>query len=98
MKVRTRAGASHLECTRCGARHEAEVLQGLSPCCGKPLYPRYDLDALRGTFTPASLVGRRADLWRYEEVLPVRAAEHRITLGEGYTPLLDAPRLAEATA
>jgi threonine synthase len=28
-------------------------------------------------------------------VLPVRAAEHRISLGEGFTPLIDAPRLAD---
>ena len=95
MTVRTRAGATHLECTRCGSTHDADVLIGLSPCCGKPLYPRYDLAALRETFTPASLVGRRPDLWRYEEVLPIRDPAHRVALGEGLTPLLDAPRLAK---
>jgi len=34
-------------------------------------------------------------MWRYAEVLPVRNPECRVTLGEGYTPLLDAPRLAD---
>ena len=96
MKVRTRAGATHLECTRCGSQYDADKLVGLSSCCAKPLYPRYDLEALRTSFTPAALVGRRPDLWRYEEVLPVRDPAHRITLGEGFTPLLDAPRLAVA--
>jgi threonine synthase len=85
---------THLECTRCGATYESEQLIRLSPCCDKPLYPRYDLAALRATFTPASLHGREATLWRYAEVLPVRDAQFRITLGEGWTPLLDAPRLA----
>ena len=94
MEVRTRAGATRLECTRCGAHYDADALAGLSSCCAKPLYPRYDLAAMRDSFTPASLSGRSADLWRYEEVLPVRDRAQRVTLGEGFTPLLDAPRLA----
>jgi threonine synthase len=89
-------GATHLECTRCGAEYESERLWGLSPCCRKPLYPRYDLAALAPRFRPALLPGREPTLWRYAEVLPVRAARYRLTLGEGLTPLLDSPRLAAA--
>ena len=37
---------------------------------------------------------REPTLWRYHEVLPVRNPENRITLGEGFTPLLEVPRLA----
>lgn len=85
---------SHLECTLCGARYDAEKLQGLSPCCSKPLYPRYDLQEIRTRFTPAALHGREPTLWRYAEVLPVRDPGNRLTLGEGFTPLLDAGRLA----
>jgi len=88
------AGAAHLECTRCGRAYESERLERLSPCCEKPLYARYDLDRLTGSFTPASLRGREPTLWRYAEVLPVRDAAFRVSLGEGYTPLLDSPRLA----
>jgi threonine synthase len=86
---------SHLECTLCGAHHEGEQLQRLSPCCNKPLYPRYNLAKIRSTFTPAILRGREPTLWRYAEVLPLRDVANRITLGEGFTPLLDAARLAE---
>jgi threonine synthase len=86
-------GATHLECTGTGERFESEQLIGLSPA-GKPLFARYDLDALRGRFTPAVVAGRRADLWRYEEVLPVRDRSCQVALGEGWTPLLDAPRTA----
>ncbi len=90
------AGVSHLECGMCGAAYgDAEQPWRLSPCCDRPLLARYDLPALRGRFTPTTLSGRPPDLWRYAEVLPVRAAEHRITLGEGFTPLVPAPRLAE---
>ena len=94
MTVRARAGASHLECTACGNSFDVDAIARLSTCCSKPLYPRYDLAALGASFTPASLAGRRADLWRYAEVLPVRDVAHRVTLGEGWTPLLDAARLA----
>jgi len=65
-------GATHLECTRCGARYESEALQRLSPCCEKPLYPRYDLDAIGARLSRDDLAGRSADLWRYAELLPVR--------------------------
>ena len=85
---------THLECTRCGARHDSERLQGLSTCCQKPLYARYDLQSIKNSFTPAALRGREPTLWRYAEVLPVRAARHRLTLGEGYTPLIETVRLA----
>jgi threonine synthase len=87
-------GASHLECTRCGSTYETERLWRLSPCCEKPLYARYDLARLAATFRPDVLRGRDPTLWRYTEVLPVREPARRLTLGEGFTPLLPAPRLA----
>ncbi len=87
------AGCTHLECTATGERHESEVLQTVSRA-GAPLYARYDLAALRGRFTPSLVAGRAPDLWRYAEVLPVRGRP--IRLGEGMTPLVEAPRLAAA--
>ena len=86
-------GATHLECSLTGQRVESERLVGLSQA-GKPLLARYDLASLRATFTRAAVAPRRADLWRYAEVLPVRDPAARIALGEGWTPLLDAPRTA----
>lgn len=85
---------THLACTACGQTHDATVPQNLSPCCSKPLYPAYDLAAAARTLTKAALAGRRADMWRYREVLPVRHKADIVTLGEGFTPLLPAPRLA----
>jgi threonine synthase len=90
-------GATHLECTSSGEVLPSEVLQGLSSA-GSPLFARYDLDALAGRFTPELVRGRSADLWRYAEVLPVRDPACRISLGEGWTPLVAAPRLARALA
>ncbi len=88
------AGATHLECTGTGQRFESEALMGLSPA-GKPLFARYDLAALKGRFKPTALRGRSADLWRYEEVLPVRDRACQVRLGEGWTPMVDADRTAE---
>jgi threonine synthase len=93
-KSTLRYGATHLECTRCGEKYESEQLWRLSTCCDRPLYPRYDLERIRPAFQPTDLSGRAPTLWRYAEVLPVRDPAYHLTLGEGFTPLLDAPRLA----
>ena len=87
---------THLECAACGVRHEARVLHNLCRECGKPLLVRYDLARASETLTRESLKGRRADLWRYREVLPVEREENVIALGEGWTPLLRAARLGRA--
>lgn len=88
-------GATHLECTRCGAAYTADALHRLSPCCERPLYPRYDLDAVGRRLSPDMLRGRSSDLWRYAELLPVRDPANAVRLGEGWTPLIETPRLAD---
>lgn len=85
---------SHLECTGCGAAHPADAPIGLCPSCGKVLHARYDLGVAARTLTRESLPHRRRDMWRYHEVLPVRDPRHILTLGEGGTPVLPAPRVA----
>jgi threonine synthase len=84
---------THLECANCGLEHEARRLLNLCTTCGKPLLVRYDLKQAARTLTKESLPGRRADLWRYREVLPVDSDENIVSLGEGWTPLLHARRL-----
>jgi threonine synthase len=69
-------------------------LHNLCRECGKPLLVRYDLERAARSLTKESLSGRPPDLWRYREVLPVERDENIVTLGEGWTPLLAAPRLA----
>ncbi len=87
-------GADHLECSATGEVFASEQLIGLS-AAGKPLLVRYDLNAHRNDFTPEAVSTRRADVWRYEEVLPVRDRTAQLTLGEGWTPLIDAHRTAD---
>jgi threonine synthase len=91
----TYSALSHLDCPRCGARHDADLVQGTCTC-GSPLLARYDLRQVAGLTSPQDIAGRPADLWRYHELLPVREAGHVVSLGEGMTPLLAMPRLGKA--
>jgi threonine synthase len=83
---------THLECSKTGKTYDADTLQNLSDV-GAPLLARYDL-ARFGAPPPGSWADR-PDLWRYAPLLPVRDAAHVFCLGEGWTPLLHAPRLGE---
>jgi len=87
---------SHLECALCGKELEADRLWNLCPACEKPLLARYDLEKARRAVTREMIAGRKADLWRYRELLPVRDPRHAICLGEGFTPLIRAARLGQA--
>ena len=87
---------THLECTACGERHDADVLQTVCRSCAKVLYPRYDLEAVKKVVSPGELASREQTMWRYYEVLPVRDPVNVATLGEGGTPLLRVERLGEA--
>lgn len=59
------------------------------------LRARYDLDRMRREITRESIAGGPASLWRYAPLLPVAQPERAVTLNEGWTPLLPAPRLAK---
>src|SRR6266571_5211357 len=85
--------ATHLECANCQEQYDAGKLNNVCVKCGKPLLARYDLPRISRIMTQAALRSRKADLWRYREVLPVRDEENIVSLGEGWTPLLSAPRL-----
>ncbi|MDQ3940759.1 MAG: threonine synthase, partial [Actinomycetota bacterium] len=79
---------SHLECSRCGREHSAEVLQQRCDC-GGALLVRYDLSGI----SLAEMRGRGAGTWRYRELLPVQGEP--VSLGEPETALLFAPNLSE---
>jgi threonine synthase len=91
-----RSFLTHLACSACGLRHEADRLQTVCTSCGKVLFAHYDLDGVRAAVRLDQLASRRWDLWRYHELLPVRAPGNVVTLGEGLTPLV--PVRAEAAA
>jgi threonine synthase len=59
-----------------------------------PLLVRYDLQAIRKVLSRERLAGRAASMWRYMELMPAPETASIVSLGEGFTPLLRAPKLA----
>jgi threonine synthase len=76
---------THLECTRCGEHYRADRPQTVCVKDGGVLYARYDLPAIKRSFSSARLAGRAPTMWRYDAVLP---AVDPVSLGEGFTPML----------
>jgi len=87
---------THLECSKCGKRFDADRVQTVCDACGKPLFARYDLDAAGEVVSPSDLVGRESSMWRYWELLPVKERKNVVSLGEGWTPLTRVKRLGGA--
>ena len=63
---------------------------------GEMLEVRYDLERIKREVSPRDIAAGPANLWRYAPLLPVADPHAAVSLGEGYTPLLDTPRLARA--
>ena len=85
-----------LECSFCHREYEPRRLHNVCTECGKPLLVRYDLKRIGKFLNRQALYPRRADLWRYREVLPVRREDNIVSLGEGWTPLHHAKHLGAA--
>jgi len=86
---------THLDCSLCSGRFPANQVHNLCSC-GGTLYVRYDLPAIKATWTRDQVRSARPDLWRYLPVLPPQRAESIVSLGEGMTPLIRTPRLGAA--
>ncbi len=86
---------THLECGYCGKVFDRNKIWNRCTDCGKPLLARYDLDSLKKEFTKDRLVNRESTFWRYQEVLPLIDQQFRLSLGEGFTPLINADRLGK---
>jgi threonine synthase len=86
--------ATSLRCRVCETQYPLDPIGVCARCFG-PLDPIYDRDEQRRTVSRASIEAGPASIWRYADLLPVAApAEQR--LAPGFTPLVQAPRLAEA--
>jgi threonine synthase len=77
-------------CRLCGVEQEAAPIAICEHCLG-PLEPLYPADR---RFPTREEIARRApSLWRYREWLPFEG-EPTLSLDTGFTPLVEAPRLA----
>lgn len=95
------SGAHGLRCLRCEAAYPLDPLfEGCARCATDDfrsgLTPVYDYGALRTELNGGPLREDAPGIWRYARLLPVVEPAHRISLGEGNTPIVDLPVVAEA--
>lgn len=87
-----------LACVRCGTVYPADAYASDCPACKETapanLAVAYEPGYLDGV-TQDRLGGGPDSLWRYDHSLPV-AASDAVSLGEGRTPLVALPAMAEA--
>lgn len=89
---------SHTQCTICGTHYALDEVQYTCPTCGPAgtLDIQYDFERLRASFTPDHVARLGvATMWRYGPLLPVTEQKNIPPLPVGWTPLIEAPRLAE---
>jgi len=85
---------THLEGAIDGTRLPARTLQTVHE--GRPIWVRYDLEAVKRAARRDELQSREPTMWRYRELLPVERGEDIVSLGETMTPLLRCDRLAKS--
>jgi threonine synthase len=81
---------------RCRECHKSWGNQPKSICedCFSPLEVFYDYEAIRGNFTRERIAQGPPSMWRYSALLPL-PKDYEPTVPTGFTPLLEAPRLAQ---
>ncbi|MFW9951532.1 MAG: threonine synthase [Candidatus Thorarchaeota archaeon] len=76
-------------CTYCGKEFDKNQVHGVCSSCGKVLYPRYDLEQAKEHLSKRNIESRKVyNIWRWHEIMPVNDPKYRISLGEGWTPIV----------
>ncbi len=84
---------THFESAIDGTTFPADQLQTWH--ANRPLWSRYDLDAIRKAVTPDEIARRPANMWRYRELLPVGDDITPISLDEQMTPTVACPNFSK---
>jgi len=82
-----------LQCSNCGKIYSAQVINTFATCdeCGKsPLISTYDFEHV----TKEDIDHTERSMWRYFKLLPLFDQKNKVSLGEGFTPLLSLKNLA----
>jgi threonine synthase len=96
---------TELTCITCGTKYPGENLKEAKgtwmtcPRCGLLdgiLDVGYDLDRVRAAWREKPLSGRPRNHWRYAELLSLEPAAVRSEWPVGFTPIIDAERLAKS--
>ena len=87
-----------LRCVQCGRGFGVEGAMWC-PDCGIDegiLDVEFDLEGAARSMTRAAMTGRALSHWRYRELLPLRSEPPAALAQIGWTPMIEAPRLAAA--
>jgi threonine synthase len=88
---------TELVCGVCGRSYPPGDLQTCAVCGPEGILDvRHDYDAIAQVLTLDALGRRSPDQWRYKELLPIDPAAALPPPRVGWTPIYDAPRLAQA--
>ncbi len=82
-----------LRCRECG-RKWGNQPRSICDDCFSPLEVAYDYDAIKPSVSRERIASRAPNMWRYSELLPLPPG-HKPRLPVGFTPLFNAPHLAE---
>lgn len=82
---------THLESAIDGTHLDANQLASMHK--DRPLWVRYDLEAIGKQVDREALSRRPASMWRYRELSPIGDEPIAVSLGEPMTPLLECARL-----
>lgn len=77
--------ASHLYCSNCKKEYPVSSLHSYAFCCNKPLLVAYHSNH---RLDKGLLRGRVNSMWRYQEMLPLFDTRFKVSLGEGFTPMV----------
>jgi threonine synthase len=80
-----------LKCTNCDTTLPGDQRVNLCQKCEQPMWA----EAVGALPRRAALHSNRWDMWRYSALLPLRAGEAPVSLGEGCTPLSELPSVAK---
>jgi len=83
-----------LQCRSCGGEYPLECLYRCR-ICGGILEVRYNYERAFECDPVTNPDRAQPGIWKYRGLLPVKHAEHIVSLGEGETPLLHTPALTD---
>lgn len=84
---------THLECHQCGQKYPKTEVHNYCHQCTQPLLAMYNISPN----TSKSIINtNRYDMWRYSALLPLEDDKNMVTLGEGWTPLLNLHKTADS--
>ena len=84
---------SHLQCSACEKMYPADAVATIASCNQCDKNHLWGVYKHLSSLTPADIDTKERSMWRYFPLLPVFDRKNVVTLGEGYTPMLELQRL-----